>query len=371
MISTSPLTTRLHWLCSQPTPYNNYLFAALSNSKAFELLVHFQRLKGSTHPWRAHHHMKFPWRVIGPGMDLQTIRLAFSERKGFFVIGGWANLYLATLMLVRIFSGLPFAIWIDSPRPGRRSPLKHYLRSRWLKLLFSKAQKIFVTGDPCALILREMGCPPEKIVLFPYWVPIPPLSIIPKVSKTTCSEKRSVRFCALGRLERLKRYDLVISAMQTIAIKFGADCAKVTIVGEGSERNHLERLARSFGVEKSIDFLGWQEHSVAMNLLKGSDIFIHPADWEPYGVSVLEAMAHGKPVIASDMTMAAVDRIKIGTSGFLFKAGNAEELADYMERFISDLTLIAKMGQAARTAAEQWPVSHAVEIVKQVVGSES
>lgn len=369
VIRTSPV--RLHWLCNEPTPYNNYLFAALSNSKAAELLVHFQKMKDPSHPWRAHHHMRFSWRLIGDGIDLKGIRLALSERKGFFVVGGWADIYLVITMLMRILCRLPFAIWIDSPRPGQRSPLKRYFRSRWLKFLFLKAKKILVTGDPCAQLLHEMGCPREKIVLFPYWVPIPPRSIIRKMSGTKYSEKRPIRFCALGRLEPLKRCDLVISAMRTLVTKLGSDCAKATIIGEGSERNHLERLASSFGIEKSIVFLGWQEHSAAMNLLKESDVFIHAADWEPYGVSVLEAMAHGKPVIASDMTMAARDRIKVGINGFLFKAGDAEELAGYMERFISDSTLIAKMGQAARSVAEQWPVSRAVEIVKQVVGSES
>jgi len=224
-----------------------------------------------------------------------------------------------------------------------------------------------VTGERGALVLREMGVPIGKVVNFPYWVPIPPREMI-KEWHAKCSQKEGpVRFIGIGRLERIKRYDLAISAFERVVAELGAGSATLTIVGAGSEKARLRDLAKNAGVAQWVEFCGWQEHGASMGLLEQSDVLVHPAEWEPYGVVVLEAMARGKPVIASDMTMAAIDRVAQGVSGFICKTGDMEEMVGCMKRLVLDRPRMIEMGYQARSVAEAWHVSRAVDIVKQLM----
>jgi glycosyltransferase involved in cell wall biosynthesis len=235
-------------------------------------------------------------------------------------------------------------------------------------LLFRKSVKVLVTGQAGALFLREMNCPSEKIVVFPYWVPLPPTPVLDRGYPEQHSDTRPVRFIAIGRLEPIKRFDVAIAAIANVLKEIGTDAAKLVIVGDGSERQRLYDLVKGAGIEKCVEFAGWLEHAATMDLLEKSDVLVHSADWEPYGVVILEAMARGKPVIASDMSMAAVDRITHGLCGFMFRTGDAVELAKLMREFIVERTLIAQMGAAARKVAEAWPVDRGVSILKEILG---
>lgn len=360
---------RLHWLCSLPTPYNHFLFSAIADSGAFNLLVHFQRLRLRSYPWRKSFEEHFRWRCTGSlgWLDAHVLHLALFEKDSYFIIGGWFDLWTASVMLARIVRGTPYSVWTDCPDPRRRPGLKEALRSRWLAFVFSKADKLLVTGEPGVSFLRQMGCPSNKIVVFPYWVPIPSDSDLSTISQRESVDLRPLRFFCAGRLEFRKRYDLAISAMDLLSKGALAGRAQLLIAGEGKERSRLEQMVKSADLQNCVTFLGWLEHEEALRALNHSDVFIHPADWEPYGVSILEALAYGKPVIASDKTMAAVDRVKSGVSGFFFKTGDAGGLAAAMERFIAQPSLLSDLGQEARRTAKEWPVSRAIDILEGMV----
>lgn len=366
------LKGRLHWFCHLLTPYNNFLFTELAKAEGVDLLVHFRRLRRSSHPWQAVPDAGFPWSCprFFLGVDVHGLRLALAEKDSLFVIGGWSGPWMTSLILARIARGFPFVVWADCPAPrGQRLLWKEAARNCWLRLLFSRAEKILITGTPGLALLREMGCPPQKVGMFPFWVPIPPPPAMPEWPRSGRNPEDPVSFFALGRLTAAKRYDLVISAMQILLKGPGADCAKLTIAGDGSERDRLQNLIHRSGLERSVKLLGWQEHENAMRLLAEADVFVHPADWEPYGVVILEAMARAKPVIASRTTIAAADRVTPGVNGFLFRRGDAQDLAGYMRRFISERTLIHSMGQQARLVAESWPITRVIASLKQVFGN--
>ena len=360
----------LHWLASQPTPYNNVLFSALAQDEDIALQVHFQKLKWPSHPWREPIDGGFPWRCYGRlgGLDGHLLRQAWMRRREFFVVSGWNEPTMLAVMLLRIVRGFPVAVWTDTPDTRRRSVAKRYARSGLLRVLFAGAERVMVTGEAGAAILRALGCPAEKIVIFPYWVPLPPLSSIPPLPVAT-GECEPVRFIAIGRIEPVKRFDVAVAALRMVVRELGPRAARLRLVGDGSERSFLEQQVREAGLTECVEFSGWQEHWNTVRLLSESDVLVHPAEWEPYGVGVLEAMAYGKPVIASDMTMASVDRIEHGISGFICRAGDVEEMAGLMKQLIVDRARMRNMGEEARRIAEKWPISRAVQIVKEMVAT--
>ncbi len=95
----------------------------------------------------------------------------------------------------------------------------------------------------------------------------------------------------LGRLDPTKQFDLVIEAAAPLL----GDGRKLLIVGKGDEREHLEEVARRCGVADRVIFAG-ERHDVAA-MLSAMDLFVASSKQETFGLSVLEALANGAPVL--------------------------------------------------------------------------
>lgn len=353
----------LHWIASQPTPYTSALFSALAADAGIDLTVHYCSRSQASHPWRTPPNDSFRWRVFRKvfGIDGRLFRLAALDLKSQFIVGGWNDPTMAAVITIRGLRRSRFAVWADTPSGTDRPFLVRLVRNPWLAWIFGHATRVLAAGRPASDRLRAIGCPQEKIVNFPYWVPIPAIARRVEV-------RRPVKFVAIGRLEPVKRFDVVIEAMHLLGQRFGTGTATLRIAGEGSEKTRLLSLVRKYSLDAVVEFTGWLEHDQTMTLLTESDVLVHPADWEPYGVVVLEAMARGKPVIASDGTMAAADRVQNGINGFIARSGDAADFADRMAALTQDLEKVKGMGQIARTTAEKWPLELAVSMLKQVLG---
>lgn len=99
---------------------------------------------------------------------------------------------------------------------------------------------------------------------------------------------------------------------------------QLVIVGEGTERQRLEKYAAGLGLDDRVHFLGWRED--VPRLLASWDCFTLPTLSEGFSLSVLEAMASRLPVVVSDLP-ALREAVVPGKSGFMFQPGNAPELA--------------------------------------------
>jgi N-acetyl-alpha-D-glucosaminyl L-malate synthase BshA len=96
------------------------------------------------------------------------------------------------------------------------------------------------------------------------------------------------------------------------------------MVGDGPDRVDAEREARELGVERSVHFLGKLE--AVAPLLAGADLFLLPSENESFGLSALEALASGVPVVAS-ATGGLVEVVRDGETGFLCPVGDVEGMA--------------------------------------------
>src|SRR5439155_13810742 len=130
-----------------------------------------------------------------------------------------------------------------------------------------------------------------------------------------------ILFGSCGRLHHDKGYDLSLRALAD-AFHGRPTGFRYQLAGTGPEISALKQLAQSLGIANQVDFLGWLRPEDLPQFYRSIDVFVHPARTEPFGVSVLEAMASGAIVIASDQTSAAVDRIVTGENGFLHTSEN-------------------------------------------------
>ncbi len=122
----------------------------------------------------------------------------------------------------------------------------------------------------------------------------------------------------------------------------------VLLVGEGPERDQLERTARDRGLT-AVRFLG--NRPDVPRLLAASDLFVLPSLWEGLPMALLEGMASGLPVIATDVA-GSRQVVATGQNGILVPPGDAGALAASVTRLRADEAERARLGTAARESVE-------------------
>jgi glycosyltransferase involved in cell wall biosynthesis len=130
-----------------------------------------------------------------------------------------------------------------------------------------------------------------------------------------------------GRLIRDKNVDVLIRAVRLL--KEEIPDIKCVIIGDGPERMRLEKLARDFGLNGSVEFKGFlKEHDDVIALMKSSKVFVLPSTREDFGIVALEANACGLPVVTVEHEMNATkDLIENGRNGFVCRL-SAEDIAE-------------------------------------------
>ena len=147
----------------------------------------------------------------------------------------------------------------------------------------------------------------------------------------------------LGDLSRIKGVDVLIQAIAKL--RSILPNMKLHLVGSGY-MNDFQLLAKKKGIEGYVVFHGWAADSMVPRYYKSADICVFPSRYEPFGIVILEAMASGIPIIASN-TGGIREIISNGKDGILFKPGDADALSKAILALYQDLDLRKKISQAA------------------------
>ncbi|HEV2856134.1 MAG TPA: glycosyltransferase [Thermoanaerobaculia bacterium] len=189
-------------------------------------------------------------------------------------------------------------------------------------------------GSLTLAYLKAFGVPPERTGLFPYAVDV---EAFRQGSALSPEERLAVRerlgvppdsrlVLALAKFnDREAPWDL-LRAFDRLRDRE----IWLVLAGDGPERGDLEETAQASGLDR-VRFPGYVPYPELPALYAASDLFVHPAREERWGVSVQEALACGLPVVASSRVGAGVDLIEPGRNGFLYEAGWEGELARRVE----------------------------------------
>jgi glycosyltransferase involved in cell wall biosynthesis len=153
-------------------------------------------------------------------------------------------------------------------------------------------------------------------------------------SPMKCHRSGDTRYIlSVASYHRYKGLDVLIRSFA-----FLARCdsgLKLLLAGDGPEREPLEELAKSLGVDDRIQFLGWQGRNQVKQLLFDCDVFVLPSRWESFGLVLLEALACGRPVVATKV-VGIPEVIEEGTNGLLVEPENPLALASAIKRILTD-----------------------------------
>jgi len=157
----------------------------------------------------------------------------------------------------------------------------------------------------------------------------------------------------VGRIGAEKNIKLIKEVMQRVPE------ARLAIVGKGPAEAELkEHFAGT-----DTKFMGLMQGEALSRAYAAADVFVMPSESETLGFVVLESMASGVPTVCA-AAGGLINLCKDGETGFLFRPGDADDMADKVQRLVSDATLRRKMGQAGRDETLQWDWKAATSVLR-------
>jgi hypothetical protein len=275
------------------------------------------------------------------------------------LVNGYSGHVAHSAILQGMIFGKPVVIRSDTTSLYPRPFWKQLIRKPALFILLSLASAAMATGSLAAQHLITNGASPESVFLLPY-------SVDEEMLSESCATFAKER-CTLRADLELQQSDVVLLAVVKLieregildlleaysAISPGRPELKLLIVGDGPLRESVTKFVQSRKLS-GVRFAGYQPYSRLPMYYAVSDLFIHPAVNEPWGVSVNEAMCCGLPVIVSDLTGSSYDLVQNGKNGYVYPGGNTTELQRALENFLSKYNLRVQMGIASRTIVKNW-----------------
>ena len=258
--------------------------------------------------------------------------------------------------------GSQFEVWYDALGERRKKGVRRMLRD---------ADAVIVMGERWQEIVRRVE-PAAKAVIIRNAVRIPQMSSSgeafrdpeapssgasfrdPEASSsgaacTGLKERFQVLF--LGVLIPRKGVQDILEAARLLKESGRIGSLHFVIAGTGAEEERLRETVRAFSLQDAVTFAGWAEGEEKEKLLCTSQALVLPSRLEGLPVAVLEALAHGLPVIASDVGDTA-EAVRDGETGYLIAPGDVQMLAQRLLDLSSDPVRYERMSRAARRLAE-------------------
>jgi glycogen synthase len=158
---------------------------------------------------------------------------------------------------------------------------------------------------------------------------------------------------SLASHDEYKALDVLIRAMALL--KDRGEGVRLVQAGDGPMRAELESLATALGVNQQIQFIGWQSRASVARLLNECAIVVLPSRTECFPLAIIEALACGKPVVATPVG-GVPELVEDGTNGILVEPEDSYGLAAAIRLLLGDADLRERFGSAGRIRASrfQW-----------------
>ncbi len=161
---------------------------------------------------------------------------------------------------------------------------------------------------------------------------------------------------AVGKLQVAKGYPYLLDAFRRIHAERPG--TRLLILGEGPERGSIERTISDYGLGQDVALLGFQVDPY--RFMSRATHFIHAALWEGFPNVLVEAMACGLPVVATDCPSGPSEIVADGVDGLLVPVADPEALARASLSILSDPARAREISAAAASTVERFSVEHVV-----------
>lgn len=196
---------------------------------------------------------------------------------------------------------------------------------------------VVVSENLAEYMCIEVGIPAKKIKIIINGIDVERF----QVARNPVVASENIRIGIIARLAPVKDISTLVRAM--VIIHQRKPDMQLTIVGDGPERESLESLVKTFSLTSVVTFLGFRRD--IPTILKDIDIFTLSSLSEGTSITLLEAMAAGKPVVVTNVggNPAVVEE---GVNGFLVPSGNSDALAHALLQLAENISLMRDISSA-------------------------
>jgi glycosyltransferase involved in cell wall biosynthesis len=237
------------------------------------------------------------------------------------------------------------------PRRGSEFPLKGGLLYRWTYQRVATGMIVNSRATAEALCRRIAWRPRGKLHVLLNGVQLSRFAD-PRPRRETRKSldlsEDSLVVIVVGELTSRKNAALLLQAAPQLRRRFPT--LRILLVGEGEEEERLRHQAAELAVASSVRFLGFRRD--VPDLLAASDLLVHPARVEGFGYAVVEAMAAGLPVVATNAS-SLPEIVAPDVTGLLFPLDDREALERAVGVYLEDTERRARDGQAGRERARR------------------
>ncbi len=242
----------------------------------------------------------------------------------------------------------------DSENHHAHNRIKEFVKRQVLKPFFSRVDYCLSVGDANEDVYRSYGVTNDRIIrmFFPINIQFfdQLLSKKQEVKKTLLRDleidPKHIVIATIGKLVSFKRQRDIIDLLHHLENK-GID-ATAFIIGSGQDEALLIDKCKILEKNKIV-FTGFIQPEKMAEYLCATDIYIHPASYEPHSLAISEAIYCGCPVILSDCcgSYGPTDDVQPGKNGFVYPVGNIEQLTNLVIRLVNDKKLLEQMSEAS------------------------
>lgn len=228
----------------------------------------------------------------------------------------------------------------------KRYPLS-VRRMKWVERAVAKRARCIITpSEYLKNIVGEWGVPRKRIQV-----------VYNSIGEVDVGQKEVLRkllgfsgtlLVSAGRLVPWKGFDTLIDTVPYLAKQFSD--FRLLIIGEGPEYTRLNERAKKLGVEEHVAFTGNLDHDVLLRYIGAADAFVLNSKYEGFSHLLLEAMAVGAPVVATDVGGNS-ELIEDKQNGFLVPQGDKKALQGELRKVLSDAGLQQRLGKQGRNTA--------------------
>jgi len=282
------------------------------------------------------------------------------EAPEYFAEGLALNGALSLPLVVRLHLSLREILAASGEKPSLDQKLACWLE----KLVVRKATKIAANSKFSANLAPVLyGIPSDRVMIAPHGI-----DLQPDDSESNNGAMDTARQIVLfaGRLSQRKGSKMLIDAIPGVVdrvpsaqfVIVGAD--RPSAPGGRTYQKYFNESVANSQCSRSVIWRGFLNSGDLQHLYKQCDVFVSTSLYETFGFTHLEAMSHGKPVVACRAS-ATPEIVVNGVTGFLVEPENSRELGDAIVRLLSDCDLKRKMGRAALSRAQEFSVESMVE----------
>ena len=240
------------------------------------------------------------------------------------------------------------------------------VRNRWWQFALQRATSSLadaftaVSKRTLEFAVAREGVVADRAEVIPNGIDLAPWAELPdkvaaRVALGLPSEGRVIG--TVGRLHEQKGHRFLLEAAQTILLEMPD--AVFVIAGYGPWRERLEAQAKVLGIQANVHFPGFRPD--VETVLAATDVFVLPSLWEGMSNALLEAMAAGKPVVATAID-GNVEQVVDGETGLLVPPSDSVALAEALLTLSRDADKARAMGLAGRNRAErEFPLGKMIE----------